>query len=135
AQRLQRALFPRVARHPAPAPPEWFLLPHHLHVAAQRNHGEAVFGFLAPPAQEHGTDADGEALDAHADPAGDEEMAELVDEDENADDDDERHDGGHSDFLPARAPIARSTRRRVSASMVTQASMDSSSPAGTWASA
>src|SRR5207245_8643953 len=134
-QRLEREGLAGIVGQRAPAPFERILLAHHLHVAAHRNDRQAVLGFFAPPAKEHGTEADGEALDAHADPASDQEVAKLVDENEDANDDDERHDGGHSDFLPARAATARSTRRRVSASMATQASMDSSSPAGTSTSA
>src|SRR5204862_1488433 len=134
-QRLEREGLAGIVGQRAPAPFERILLAHHLHVAAHRNDRHAVLGFFAPPAKEHGTEADGEALDAHADPAGDQEVAKLVDENEDANDDDERYDGGHSDFLPARAATARSTRRRVSASMATQASMDSSSPAGTSTSA
>src|SRR5207244_13657043 len=118
-----------IVGQPAPAPFERILLAHHLHVAAHRNDRQAVLGFFAPPAKEHGTEADGEALDAHADPAGDQEVAELVDENEDANDDDERYDGGHSDFLPARAATARSTRRRVSAWRARHAALDSSSPA------
>jgi hypothetical protein len=40
------------------------------------------------------------AVDADSGPPGHEEMAELVDQDENADDDDEGEDGGHEERAP-----------------------------------
>src|SRR5438128_2343368 len=75
---------------------EGVLLAEHLHGAAHRNRREAVLGLPAAPAEQDGPEADREALDPHPHPAGDEEVAELVDQDEEADDDDERHDRDHA---------------------------------------
>src|SRR5437899_1361226 len=62
-QRLERDGLAGIVGQRAPAPFERILLAHHLHVAAHRNDRQAVLGFFAPPAKEHGTEADGEGLD------------------------------------------------------------------------
>ena len=90
------------------------LFPHHLHVAAHRDGGQAVFRLLAAPSRQHRPEPDREPLDSHPGPAGDQEVSELVDQDEDADDDDEGKDGGHAGRPPCRTSIDRCTARRVS---------------------
>src|SRR6267142_661601 len=111
------------------------LLAHHLHVTAHRNCRQTVLGLLAAPAQEHWAEADGEPLDSDAGPAGHEEVTELVDEDQDADDDDEGQDSVHAAVPPRRESIRCWTTRRVSASTSTHASIEPSSPAGALSSA
>src|SRR4029077_10318446 len=66
---------------------------------------------------------------ADAGPASDHEVAELVDQDQDADDDDERDDcGQHCDYPPERPSIHAWTRVRVSASTATHSSIDVSAP-------
>src|SRR5262249_52919141 len=108
---------------------ERIFLADHLHVAAHRNRRQAVLGLLAPPARQYRTKADREALDADTGPAGHQEVAELVDEDQDADDDNEREDGGHGERAPRPASRAACTTRRVSASTATHASIEPRSPA------
>src|SRR5690606_25200545 len=69
-----------------------FLHARHLHVAAEREPGDDVLGLTPAEAPQLGAETDGEAghLDVHC--LGRQEMAELVDKDQNADDDDEGDD-------------------------------------------
>src|SRR4029450_9734633 len=97
---------------------------------AHRNGRQAVLGLLATPAQEHRAEADREALDADAGPPGHEEVTELVDQDQDANDDDEGKDSTHAAGPPRWKSICCWTARRVSASIPTHASMEPISPAG-----
>ena len=63
------------------------LLAGHLDVAAERKDVEAVLGFAAAEAEDAFAEADGEGLDADAAELGDGEVAELVDENHDAEDD------------------------------------------------
>src|SRR5205814_8735337 len=62
-QRLERERLRRIVGDRLAAL-ERVLLAHHLHVAAHRDQRQAVLRFLATPAQQDGTEADREALDA-----------------------------------------------------------------------
>src|SRR5262249_51789762 len=93
-----------------------------------RDGRETVFRLFAAPPEQHGTEADRKALDADAGPPGHEEMAELVNQDEDPDDDDEGEDSRHDVSAPRPASIARWTNRRVSASTATHASIEARSP-------
>ena len=55
----------------------------HLHVSAQRNQADAVLGIAALHLEQLRTKAERERQDAHAVPARQEEVPELVDEDED----------------------------------------------------
>src|SRR6185503_14555418 len=99
-----------------------------------------VLGLLAPVAPQHRTEADGEALHAHAEEPRHHEMSQLVNDDENPDHDDEGHDRRHVAILPAArgaesasAGSHPATARRVSASTSTQVSISTSARAGTCA--
>ena len=63
--------------------------PRDLDEAAERDGGDLIDGLAALEAEQLRTEADGEAIDAHARQARDEEVAALVDDDEDA----ERQDG------------------------------------------
>jgi len=65
------------------------LLAKHLHVPAHRDGAEAVFRLFPAPAQQHGTEPDGEAFHAHPGRPGHREVPELMEQDEDPDDDDE----------------------------------------------
>ena len=70
-------------------------------VAADGEEGDAVVGIAVTEAEEAGTEADGEGFDANAAELGDDEMAELVNEDEEAEDDGEFNDDDgdmHADY-------------------------------------
>ena len=71
----------------------------HLHVAAERDGAEAVFGVAAPDLQQLRTEAEREGQHAHAVPAGHQEMAELVHEHEHAEDERKREKRGHARCL------------------------------------
>src|SRR5207302_431930 len=103
--------------------------------AAHRDGGETILGFLPAPAKEHRAEPDREALDPDPGEAGDDEVAELVDQDEDADDDDERDDGHHAAGPPRRTSILRPTRRRVSPSIATHSSSERTAPASASSSA
>jgi hypothetical protein len=64
----------------------------HLDVAAEGEDGDAVVGAAVAEAEEAGAEADGEGFDADAAELGDDEVAELMDEDEDAEDDGEFDD-------------------------------------------
>ncbi len=74
----------------------WHHLTGHLDVAAERDEGEAVVGVAALDAEETSAEADGEDLDTDAAELGDGEVAELVDEDHDAEDDGKLKDCGES---------------------------------------
>ena len=90
----------RIHGRPRPALERVLVVAHHLHVAAHGNGGDAVLGFFAPVAPEHGPEADGEPFHAHAAETRHHEMSQLVDDDEDADDDDECQDRRHVAYLP-----------------------------------
>src|SRR4030095_6417537 len=117
------------------APFQRALLAHHLHVAAHRNGRQAVLGLLATPAQEHRAEADREALDADAGRSGHEEVTELVDQDQDANDDDEGKDSTHAAGPPRWDSISCWTARRGAGAMPTHAPMEPISPAGARSSA
>ena len=64
----------------------------HFDEAAEGEDGDAVFGIAVGEAKDAGAEADGEGFDADAAGFGDEEVAELVDQDEEAEDDGEFED-------------------------------------------
>ena len=59
-------------------------LARHLHVAAERQRADAVFGVAAPEAEDRRVEAELELQDADADALGGQEMTELVHEHEHA---------------------------------------------------
>ncbi len=67
----------------------------HLDVAAERDGGDLVFGVAAAEAEEAFAKADGEDFDADAAELGDGEVAELVDENHDAKDDEKLNDCRH----------------------------------------
>ena len=67
----------------------------HLDVAAEGEHGDAVVGVATPEAEEALAEADGEDLDADAAELGNGEVAELVDQNHDAEDDDKLNDCRH----------------------------------------
>ena len=75
----------------------------HLDVAAERNRADAVFGVAAPERQQLRAEAQRKRDDADADPPRHHEMAELVDENQDAEYEKESQNAGHTlDFtLPA----------------------------------
>ncbi len=93
-----------------------------LHVAPERDRSDSVFDPLAPDADERWREADVEPARRHADGAGREEVARLVDEDEEAEPQDR-----DEDVHVTSAPAARSARRRAAESASTSSSR---SPAG-----
>ncbi len=69
--------------------------------ATDGEEGDAVVGIAVTEAEEAGTEADGEGFDANAAELGNDEMAELVNEDEEAQDDSEFNDNDedmHADY-------------------------------------
>src|SRR6266851_792785 len=67
----------------------------HLDVAAEGDGGDLIFGLAAAEAEEAFAEADGEDLDADAAEFGDGEVAELVYENHDAEDDEKLDDCGH----------------------------------------
>ena len=68
----------------------------HFDVSAEWKDGEAVVGVAAFEAEDALAEADGEGFDADAAELGDGEVAELMDEDHDAEDDCQFKDGGHA---------------------------------------
>ena len=66
----------------------------HLDVAAEGQDVDLVVGFAAAEADEALAEADGEGFDADAAPLGHDEVAELVNEDHEAEHEEELDDGG-----------------------------------------
>jgi hypothetical protein len=89
----------------------WVVLAEHLHVSAERDEAEQVFGLADLPAENLRPEAEGKPQNLHSACFGDEEVAELVDEDQYAENEDggERvdYDGAHR-FLtpPLPSPLA-----------------------------
>src|ERR1041385_2107857 len=71
----------------------FFLEPGHLHVAAQRDPRDPVFGLAAAPPQQRAAESNRESQDLNPDGLGDDEMAELVYRHQDAEHHDERDDG------------------------------------------
>src|SRR5437763_9359547 len=86
--------------------------PRDLHVAAERDRPEAVLDPVPVPLDERRREADVAAARVHPDRAGGEEVAGLVDEDEEAEAED--RDDGHAGWSP------RSATRRAAASASTR---------------
>ncbi len=84
----------------------------HLDVSAEGKGGDAVVGVAALEAEEAFAEADGEDLDADAAELGDGEVAELMDEDHDAEDDGKFKDGGHAGSEDLVAERASGCRRR-----------------------
>ena len=72
------------------------LLAHHAHESAQGNGGDPVFGLAPRKSPKAGPEAQAEGGDSHPGPLGHEEMAQLMDEYQNAQDDDGTYDCGHA---------------------------------------
>ncbi len=72
-----------------------FAHPGHFHVAAQRQCREHVLGLADPHAPYLGAEADRETRHRDASQLGGDEVAQLVDHDQNAEDDDEGEDRAH----------------------------------------
>src|SRR5690606_14865881 len=113
-------------------------LPRHLDEAAERDRRDLVLRAAAGESQQPGTEADRERQHADADAARGEVVAELVDENEHADDENESERRGHDGVVPctfnskvpekaaARTRAQRSTARTsssVSASCTSCAAM------------
>src|SRR2546430_9291945 len=84
----------------------------------------SVLGLLPAPAHEHRAEPDREALDPDPGEARDDEVPELVDQDQDADDNEERDERRHAEGPPLRASILCPTRSRVSASTATHSSSE-----------
>ncbi len=65
------------------------ILADHLAVAAERQRVEPIGRLATRPFDDRRTEADGEIADAHAEPLGENEVAELVERDKDAEDDEE----------------------------------------------
>ena len=72
-----------------------FALPDELHVAAEGNRGEDVFGFTPPEAGQLRSEPERELGDSDTEFPGHDEVAEFVHENEDAEDDDEREEIDH----------------------------------------
>ena len=70
----------------------------HFDVAAEGDGGDLVLGVAAPEAEETFAETDGEDLDTDAAEFGDGEVAKLVDENHDAEDDEKLDDSGHEDW-------------------------------------
>ena len=82
----------------------------HLDVAAERDRADAVFGVAAPERQQLRAEAQRKRQDADADPPRHHEMAELVDENQDAEDKNESQNAGHRRSYLTGHPVVIFTR-------------------------
>src|SRR6185436_14133769 len=80
----------------------------HLHVAAQRQRANAVFGIASAEAEDRGIEPELKLEDADADTLGRQEMPQLVDEHQHAQNERKRQKSDQAGFLrPSILPRAR----------------------------
>src|SRR5208337_4460211 len=74
----------------------------HADVAAERDGADTPVGLAPLEAEEARAEADGEDVDADAEETSDDEVSPLVNEDENAEDEDEAECDVHAELVPFR---------------------------------
>src|SRR5262249_33380142 len=92
-----------------------FFEPRHLHVPTERDPRDPVLRLAPPPLDQRAAKSQRKPQDLNPDRLGDEKMAELVNKDEDADDDEKRYEGQHA---------ASCASRRASASAANTSSSD-----------